>query len=318
MNVELAVIVLNYRTPDMTVDCLASLAGEIDEGIRVVVVDNASGDGSAGHIERTVTERGWEGWARVIRSPVNGGFAAGNNLGIRLIDASGYVLLNSDTLVRPRAMASLREAMRRRPDAGVIGAGMLTAGGQRDWSVFRVPTPLSELVRAANNGPVTRLLRRHDLLLPMPEQPVEAGWVGFACALIRREVLESVGMLDDGFFMYFEDVDFCRRAAAGGWKILHWPEAKVVHLQGASSQVTQPGGRRRRAPRYYYEARARYFAKFYGRAGLWLANACWHLGRLVSIPRELLGRAPLYRDRESADIWINAKEPLRRRDGVAS
>jgi GT2 family glycosyltransferase len=317
MPLDLAVIVLNYRTAGLTVDCLASLAPEIDAGIAVVVVDNASGDGSAEAIEQRIAERGWSSWARLLRAPTNGGFAAGNNLGIRAVEAGAYVLLNSDTLVRPGAMASLRRAVRERPDAGVIGAGMLNAEGAPDWSIFRVITPLSELVRSAHSGPVTRLLRRHDTLLPLGETPREVGWVGFACAVVRREVLEQVGLLDDGFFMYFEDVDYCRRVAAAGWKILYWPEAKVVHLQGASSQVTRAGGRRRRAPRYFYEARARYFAKFYGRGGLWLANTCWHLGRLLAIPRELLGRSALHREREAVDIWTNALRPLGDRGGAS-
>jgi len=164
---------------------------------------------------------------------------------------------------------------------------------------------------------VTRLLHRHDTLLPITESPREVGWVGFSCAVVRREVLEQVGLLDDGYFMYFEDVDYCRRVAAAGWKVLYWPDAKVVHLQGASSQVTHVDGRRRRAPRYFYAARARYFAKFYGRGGLWLANTCWYLGRLLAIPRELLGRRPLHREREALDIWTNALRPIGGRDGAA-
>ncbi len=318
MTVDVAVIILNYRTLGITLDCLSSLEGEIEPGIRVVIVDNASGDGSAERLERTVVERGWSAWASVLHSPVNGGFAAGNNLGIRSVDAAAYVLLNSDTLVRPGALLALREAMQLRPDAGIIGSGLLTAEGDPDHSFFRVPAPFSELVRAANTGPITRLLHRFDPVLPPTDQPIEPGWVGFACVLIRREVFQAVGLLDDGYFMYFEDVDYCRRARQAGWKILYWPHAKVVHLHGRSSQVTHAQGRRRRAPRYYYEARARYFAKFYGRRGLWLANGLWYVGRLVSLLRELLGRPASDREREALDIWINAFHPLRPRQGSPS
>lgn len=316
MTVDLAVIVLNYRTPDLTLDCLGSLQGEIESGTRVVIVDNASGDGSAERLESAVEERGWSEWASVLRSPVNGGFAAGNNLGIRSIEATAYVLLNSDTLVRPGALRALRQAMRLHTDAGIIGSGILTAQGDQDHSFFRVTAPLSELVRAANTGPVTRLLRQFDLVLPPTEEPIEPGWVGFACVVIRREVIRTVGLLDDGYFMYFEDVDYCRRARQAGWRILYWPHAKVVHLGGGSSQVTGSGGRQRRAPAYYYEARARYFAKFYGRRGLWLANGLWCLGRLMSLPRELLGRPSTQREHEAVDIWINSIDPLRLRRGA--
>jgi GT2 family glycosyltransferase len=315
MPVELAVIVLNYRTPALTVDCLASLESEIEPGLRVVVVDNASGDGSAETLERAVVEHGWSSWASVLRSPVNHGFAAGNNLGIRSVEARSYVLLNSDTLVRPGALRALRQAMELRPDAGIIGSGLLRSGGGPDDSFFRIPAPLSELVRGANTGVVTRLLRRYAMPLPVTDQPIDPDWVGFACVLIRREVLDAVGLLDEGYFMYFEDVDYCRRARDAGWKVLYWPKAQVVHLLGGSSQVTQHDRLHRRAPRYYYEARARYFAKFYGRGGLWLANCLWYVGRLVCWPRELLGRPRSHREREATDIWINGLHPLRPRGG---
>ena len=178
--------------------------------------------------------------------------------------------------------------------------------------------PLAELVRGANSGPVTRLMRRFDPALPPTTEPMEPDWVGFASVLVRREVFDVVGLLDEGYFMYFEDVDFCRRARRAGWKILYWPQAKVVHLGGGTSRVTEPTRMQRRAPRYYYEARARYFAKFYGRPGLWLANGLWHLGRAVSVTRELFGRQVSHREHEGVDIWNNALDPLRPRRGAPS
>ncbi len=314
MTAELAVIVLNYRTSDLTLDCLASLEGEVGPGVRVIVVDNASGDGSAERIEGAVVARGWSAWASVLRSPVNGGFAAGNNLGIRSVAAAAYLLLNSDTLVRPGALGKLREAMRLRPDAGIIGAGLLDASGRRTYSFFRMVTPVAELIRGANSGPVTRLLRRFDPVLAPGDEPAEPDWLGFASVVIRREVFETAGFLDEGYFMYFEDVDFCRRVRDAGWKLVYWPDALVVHLVGGSSQVTHEATLRRRGPRYFYEARARYYAKFYGRSGLWLANLLWYAGRAISLARELMGRpTALHREREAQDIWINALDPLRPR-----
>src|SRR6267143_3864527 len=318
MTFDLAVIVLNYRTPELTGDCLASLVGEVDSGTRVVVVDNGSGDGSAERIERTIAERGWSAWASVLRSTVNGGFAAGNNLAIRAVQAAAYLLLNSDTLVRPGALRSLRDAMRLRPTAGIIGAGLVDGRGDHTDSSFRMLGPLAELVRGANSGPVTRLMRRFDPALPPTTEPMEPDWVGFASVLVRREVFDVVGLLDEGYFMYFEDVYFCRRARRAGWKVLYWPQAKVVHLCGGTSGVTDSTRMQRRAPRYYYEARARYFAKFYGRPGLWLANGLWHLGRAVLLTRELFGRQVSHREHEGFDIWINALDPLRPHRGAPS
>lgn len=309
---QLAIIILNYRTPELTVACLASLEREIDRSMRVLVVDNDSRDGSAEYIARAIESHGYGAWAELLRSPVNGGFAAGNDFGIRALEADAYLLLNSDTLVQPGAIARLLEAMELHPEAGIIGPQLLTPSGETDPSYFRDPAPPTELLRSARVGVLGRALARFEPTLPTPRSAIEPDWIAFACALIRREVIERVGLLDEGYFMYFEDVDYCRRARAAGFKVLYWPDAKVVHLRGGSSHVTTAEEQRKRAPRYYYEARARYYAKFYGRKGLWLANGLWHLGRCISLSRELIGNAkPQHREREAQDIWINALSPLR-------
>jgi N-acetylglucosaminyl-diphospho-decaprenol L-rhamnosyltransferase len=310
MTVRLAIIVLNYRTAKLTADCLRSMVHEIEPDMRVVVVDNASGDGSAEELEALIADQGWSGWATVVRSPHNGGFAAGNNLGIRSIDAAAYLLLNSDTLIHEGTFRGLLAAAERYPRAGIIGPSMQDENGNVGRSHFRFLGPWSELIRAANTGLVTRALHRFDPLFPITEEPLEPDWVGFACVLIRREVLQEVGLLDEGYFMYFEDVDYCRRAKQAGWSVLYWPATSIVHLLGKSSAVTSDEGRRRRAPRYYYEARARYLATYYGRIGLLLANFMWLAGRGVSLARELLGRPSALRKSEALDIWINIADPM--------
>lgn len=311
MNTELAIVVLNYRTPALTVACLASLEAEIDHTVRVLVVDNASGDDSVATIQSAIAQRGWSHWAQVLEAPVNGGFAAGNAIGIRAIHAEAYLLLNSDTVVRPQAVARLREALRLRPDVGLVGPALLKASGARATSSFREIAPTSELLRSASTGLLGRWLGRFEVALPHASHPTEPDWIAFACVLIRRAVIEQVGMLDDGYFMYFEDVDYCRRARAHGWSVLCWPDAEVTHFSGASSKVTATATQKARAPRYYYEARARYYAKFYGRRGLWLANGMWHLGRCISWTRERWGSGvSQLREREAFDIWINALDPL--------
>ncbi len=316
-SVELAIVIVNYRTSGLTLDCLTSLEAEIEPAMRVIVVDNASGDGSAERIEQSIDERGWA-WVTLLRSRHNGGFAAGNNLGIRSVRAEAYVLLNSDTIVQRGAFAGLRQAMLERPDAGIIGPGLLDAQGDFDQSFFREPAPPSELIRSSNTGIIGRWLSRFDPILPRSDGPIEVDWLGFACVLVRRAVIDEVGLLDEDYFMYFEDIDFCRRVRAAGWKVLYWPGPKIVHLQGGSSKMSSEDALLARAPRYYYEARARYFAKFYGRRGLWLANAFWYLGRCVSLPRELVGHGSMVRrEHEALDLWTNALQPLRKRDALA-
>ena len=305
----LAVIILNHETGKPTLDCLASLAPEVDDRVSALVVDNASTDGSPESIEAAIEENGWT-WATVVRSPTNAGFAGGSNLGIRHTKADAYVLLSSDTIVLPGAIRALRNAMVARPDAGIIGAGLLDANGEPDRSYFRNVAPASEFLRMARTKILSRIASKFDVRLPTKKEPFEADWIGFACALVRREVVEQIGLLDDGYFMDFEDIDYCRRASRAGWKILVWPDAKVVHQQAGSSEVTGRDRESRRAPRHYYDSRARYFTTYYGPQGLWLANGYWTLGWAVARARQALeSRPPTRREREALDIWMSALRP---------
>lgn len=310
---RLAIIIVNYRTPELVIGCLESLAPEIDSAAhRAVIVDNDSGDGSAQRLEAAIQERRWGGWARVARSPRNGGFSAGNNFGIASVEASAYFLLNSDTIVRPGALAALLDALDRHPGAAAIGPRLEGLDGAAQVSCFRDRTPASELIGAAATGPITRLLRRFEVALPVSDAPIEPQWVTFAAALLRREALAEVGPLDEGFFMYLEDVDWCRRARRAGWAILHWPAARVVHFRGGTAPVKRLAAERRRLPRYCYESRSRYFAKHFGFLGLPAANLCWMAGRMVSLARELSGgRRPQASAAAWRDNWINWLRPLR-------
>ena len=312
---ELAIIVLNYRTPALTAACLDSLQTEIEPGVQVIIVDNASGDGSAEYLESHIQERGFGAFARVVRSPVNGGFAAGNNLGIRAAAARAYVLLNSDTLVHPGSIGELRRVLAERPDVGLLGPSFEDGDGTLLESCFDVVHPLGELARAANTGLVSNLLRRYHKQSRFSELPSEPVWMPFACIAFRREILDLVGMLDDGYFMYFEDVDYCLRVREAGFKLLYWPRSRIVHLVGKSSNVTAVEAAQKRAPRYYYEARTRFYAKHFGLSGLLLANTAWLLGRSVWQSRQLVQKSRVAtREREARDIWTNTLHPFRMSD----
>lgn len=317
---SIAVIIVNYRTPEMTVDCLRSLADETSSGVslRAVVCDNHSDDGSTEKIVAAIEANGWTSWARVIPLAQNGGFAFGNNAGLREelrhAENSSFLLLNSDTVVRPGAIAQLLEGARSRPDAGVIAPRLEYLDGTAQISCFRNPSPVTEFLAAARTGPLTRLLKRHEIPLPVSDSPIEMEWASFACVLIRREVIERVGLLDEGYFMYYEDVDYCRAIRSAGWRVVYWPEAHVVHLRGGTSPVKSLTAARKRRPRYYYESRSRYLAKFYGHLGLWTANLMWWCGRTISFARERLGnKAPHTCSGEGRDIWIRGLDPLGRR-----
>jgi GT2 family glycosyltransferase len=310
---RIAAVILNYRTPALTVECLASLAGERHACPRLiaVVVDNASGDGSADRIAAVVEERGWSGWVRIVRAAENRGFSAGNNLGIKDVEADVYWLLNSDTIVRPGAVRELVRALVERPDAGLLSPRLEWPDGTPQQSCFRFLRPPTELLRSAGTRPVSELLRRYEAALPVADAPIEPEWTTFASVLIRRDVFDRLGLLDEGYFMYYEDLDFCRRARQAGFTVLHWPTARVVHLRGQSSDVKKATSERKRRPAYFYAARARSYAKFHGRLGLWAANLYWGMGRLIALGREVVGnKRPHACQREASDIWINWRHPL--------
>jgi hypothetical protein len=312
---ELAIIILNYKTPDLVVDCLSSLQDQNEvktARATVVVVDNCSGDDSIQKIETAILKNQWENWVKLVASPVNGGFAAGNNVGIKAINAEAYLLLNSDTIVRPNAISVFFNCLSKYPQAGLISPRLEWLDGEPQISCFRYPTPASEAIASARTSVVTKLLKQYDIPIPVFDTPQEVEWTSFACVLIRKAVIDQIGYLDEGYFMYFEDIDYCRRAQAAGWKIWHCPDARVVHLRGGSGSVKSDLAARKRPKSYLYASRARYFAKFYGKSGLWSANFLWITGRAISLGRELIrNKEPHLCDRQFQDIWINCLQPLK-------
>jgi GT2 family glycosyltransferase len=314
MNHRIAIIIINYRTPQFTCQCLRSLFGQVNpERDCVVIVDNASGDGSDHIIEKYIRDRGWNDWIRLKRSPINGGFSAGNNIGIQTVDAEYYLLLNSDTIVRAEAIDRLIEAASAHPKVGLISPRLEWPDAEPQESCFRHWSPTNEFFTAARTGILDRLFAHQSSIYPVSDHPIQPDWVSFACVLIRRKVFDRVGLLDECYFMYFDDMDFCRRAWNAGITTLHWPDAHVVHLRGGSGPVKKLAAERKRPPRYWYASRNRYYAKFYGRFGLWLANCCWYGGRLISLAREAVGlKQPHTCNQQWIDIWTNALNPLRK------
>ena len=307
----LAIVILNYRTPGMVIDCLHTLVGQMAPQERVVVVDNLSGDDSVERITKALSDNDWGSWAELVEAGGNNGFSAGNNVGILAIDAETYFLLNSDTLVRPQALDGLREAIAKHPEISLFSPRLEWPDGKPQHSVFRDPSPWSEFDHAAATGPVSRILRRWAVAPPLVDHPVPFAWASFAAIVIRREVFEKIGLMDEGYFLYFEDIDFCRRARLAGFDSLYWPQSHVVHLRGGSGPVKDSQAKRKRLPKYYWASRSRIFAKSYGRGGLLLANLMWMMGRSISWCRELVRhKRPHLCESEGRDIWHKFSNPV--------
>lgn len=311
---QLAVIVINYKTPDLTIECLQSLVPELsDINAKVLVIDNNSADDSCEIIQNWITINDTGNWITIIASEHNAGFSAGNNLGIKSINADYYLLINSDTLVRKGGILRLLEYAEIDSSAGLIGPRLEWMGAMSQESCFKFHTPKSELISSASTGLLTALLKEFVVPQAVSEEIACYDWISFACVLIKSKVFKDIGLLDDGYFMYYEDVEFCYRAKQKGWKIVNVPTAHVVHLRGGSSTVKSQIKLRKRLPSYFYKSRTRYFYQVYGLMGLLMANVYWTLGYGISLLRSLLSSSfkPNISAYQWRDIWTNFFTPLK-------
>jgi N-acetylglucosaminyl-diphospho-decaprenol L-rhamnosyltransferase len=251
---SLLIVIINYRTPQVTLDCLASLAPQIDDvpDTHVVLIENGSGDQSFQCLRERIQKNGWR-WITIIPSQANHGFAAGNNLGLStLLDrpADEYVLLlNSDTLVQPGVLRHCVAAMESDPSVGVMSCLLLNADGTVQNAARRFPNPL-RLAATSFGLPwhLPTLFRWADLEDPAWDRRTTSryvDWVGGAFMFIRRKVIDRIGGLDERFFFYGEDTEFCHRVTRGGWNVRYDPAVAVVHLGGASSDPTRVPAKQR-------------------------------------------------------------------------
>lgn len=309
---RMVVSIINYRTGPMTWACVQTVLADLHgrDDILTVVIDNASGDGSADYLAARIADLPEGAPVRLVRSPVNGGFSAGHNLGIAEAKAQDYLLLNSDAEVRPGCLSALIAAVdAAAPDVGILSTRIVNAEGAPENTLFRFPGPFSEVIRGANTGPVTKILKRWDVI--GVADAAHAEWVSFAAVVLRAPLIEAIGPLDEGYFMYFEDVDYCLRARRAGWRIAAIPDAVVMHDEGGSSDTIADQRARKRLPAYYYASRTRFLTRAHGWPGYLAANLGWHLGRGVAQLRRLAGKpVPVAVAQEGRDIWLNARQPM--------
>jgi GT2 family glycosyltransferase len=230
--VELSVVIVSWNTRQLLLDALAAFQ-PLPFPAEVIVVDNDSADGSADAVEAALPA------VRVIRTGANLGFAGGVNVGLRAARAPLILLLNPDTLASPEAVASLVAYARAHPAAGIVGPKVLNRDGSLQASIFRAPS-LPNLLLSATflyqlfpRSPFFNR-ERYGGRNPAETGPVEA--VSGCCFLVRREVIEKIGLLDDGFFMYAEETDFCLRARRAGYEVHYSAAGPIVHFGGESSR----------------------------------------------------------------------------------
>lgn len=296
---RLLVVVVNYRVTDLAIRCLRALAEEIGSvpGARVAVCENGTGPQAVRELRERIEAEGWSNWAYLREVYPNRGFTGGNNAVIR--EALGwpqppeyFLLLNADAFVRPGALVELVRFMDTHRRAGVAGSRIENPDGSRQCSPFRYLTCVSELDRGLRLGLVSRLLSPWTVASPAPESPAQAQWVSGASLMVRRQVFEQIGLLDEGLYTYFDDVDFCLRARRAGWEVWYVPSSRVSHLGGQSTGVGRERDRPKRLPAYWFLARRRYFLKNFGAVRAALADALFLVGFAFWRLRRRIQRKP--------------------------
>lgn len=316
MTCRIAVSIINYRTAELTRDCarsvLADMAATGEGGLdgHVVIVDNRSDDGSVEQLQAWLADTPGLP-VTLVRSATNSGFSGGHNQGMAAIEADYYLILNSDGVLRPGFLAAMLAAAEADPGAGILVPRIEHEDGEPQVNCFRFAGPVSEFIRGVNTGPVTRLLSRYDVSLGTAPDPAAIDWASGACLLLNGAMVRAIGPMDEGYFLYFEDAEYCLRARRAGWRLRRVPEAVMVHFRGGSGPVKALAKARKRMPAYYYASRSRFLYQAHGRAGLLAANLLWLLGRGLTQLRRLTGR-DIYpmAEAELGDIWINAGRPL--------
>jgi N-acetylglucosaminyl-diphospho-decaprenol L-rhamnosyltransferase len=267
---DLAIVIVNYRTPRLLRDCLASIcASEGNLGYQVCVVDNGSQDGSCDMVEAEFP------WVKLITSEANAGYPYANNLGLRAFgfkdlgearDVDGplpryALLLNPDTRLPPTALADMIAFLDAHPDAAVAGPRLMRQDGSLDKACRRAfPSPQVSFYRMVGLSklfPRSRRFGRYNMTYLDEAITAEVDAVNGAFMMVRREAIQQVGLLDEAFFMYGEDLDWAYRIKQAGWKVYYNADVQVLHYKGAASRHS------RKARYEFYRAMYLFYRKHY-------------------------------------------------------
>lgn len=304
MGVDLSIIIVNWNVRDLLRDCLRSIFTSVGSrmaedgalylgGYRaeVWVVDNASSDGSAEMVRAEFPQ------VNLIESGANLGFSAGNNVALRRCQGRYALLLNPDTRVVHDALTVLLDYAETHPELGVVGPQLRYGDGSLQPSRRRFPTLMTALMESTlfhQWWPRNPWAQRYIMADTPDDLAQEVDWVVGACMLVRREAFEQVGLLDESFFMYSEELDWCRRIAAAGWRVAYLPQAVVLHYEGQSSGQVVAARHIR-----FESSKIHYFHKHHGawqailvRTFLWLTYAYRYAEEMAKLA---LGHRPTMR-----------------------
>ena len=231
--VDISFIIVNWNTREILIDCLDSIYKTVtDIGSEIYVVDNNSTDGSQEAVKNGFPE------VKLIENSTNTGFAYANNQALSVMQGRFAVLLNSDAVLQEDAIESLLNFMNNTPEAGIAGVQLLNDDGSRQNSIDNFPSLETEIL----NKSILRLFfpDKYPGKGRIYHNPIEVDSVIGACMIVRKEAIDEVGFLDEDYFIFLEETDWCFRMYKKGWKVYHVPDSRVFHLSGHSKKKT-PG-----------------------------------------------------------------------------
>lgn len=281
---DISVIIVSFNTRDLLRDCLKSLETEVaGMSYEIIVVDNASKDGSAEMVEREFPH------LRLIKSEINLGFAGGNNRGFAVAHGRYIVLLNSDAFLKPNALQKAFEKMEADQNIGLGGAKLIGRDDLPQPSARMFPSILNDfliLSGLSDRFPKSKFFGRPDRTWADPNESAEVDWVPGAFTMIRHEALKKVGYFDEKFFLYYEEVDLCRRFKNAGYSVWYWADVVCIHLGGESSKTVKHLSMSKSGSQltlWRIRSALLYYRKYHGLSGAWIIRqieTLWHRFRL--------------------------------------
>ncbi|MEK7236363.1 MAG: glycosyltransferase family 2 protein [Nitrospirota bacterium] len=268
-SVDLSIAIVSYNTKEILLGCVSSVQAHTTTIVyEVIVVDNDSRDGSAAAVCATYPA------ITVIANPDNRGFATAVNQAVAVSRGRHVLLLNSDTMVRDQALATMVAYLDDHPDVGAVSCKQWTGDGHLNQTCFPFPSIRDHLVHSAPFQRIAPTMQAAAAATYAVDctQSQDVDWANGACLMVRRSLLQQLGGLDEAFFMYFEDVDLCRRLRQQGYRVRHVAEAEIVHFIGRSS-----GRDRERLQLVWAFSRIRYVEKHFSPVKRWLMKG-WIAG----------------------------------------
>jgi len=276
-HLDTLIVTVNYKTAPLVEELIHSLKSEITNlgTTHMVIVDNASNDNSIEYINDYIDKNNIS-WITVIQNPSNSGYAAGNNLGInsiieRDIDFKTAWFLNPDTKVRKNAGVELINHIKHN-NSHIVGSRLEDEDGTPQSSHFNFPGIITQISDGLRLGIFDKVFKNKLITKPISNNIEQADWLSGASFMVTKQYIDTVGLMDDEYFLYFEELDYCLQGARNNMPCWHVPTSRVYHAVGAATGISDHRKKSPRRPQYWFDSRTLYFSKNYGALTLAIYN----------------------------------------------